>query len=192
MAAQGDKLLEMALPCFLMDRKLIKPKVGDLLGDFKVPSSCTGDATISNLGRYIYKTKHTLEARLRGRRRTRGKMGQAADDAPRAVPPFPPVNCVCNTGPYLDARTSALALPHSETPSQPVAHGVVAASARSQDSQRRVGSQKKANTGEASIATKQPSFAWTTAAADALLRSRFDTLMHRFQGARSAKQLAAA
>ncbi|KAE9241357.1 hypothetical protein PF002_g9315 [Phytophthora fragariae] len=67
MAAQGDKLLEMALPCFLMDRKLIKPKVGDLLGDFKVPSSCTGDATISNLGRYIYKTKHTLEARLRGR-----------------------------------------------------------------------------------------------------------------------------
>ncbi|KAE8877504.1 hypothetical protein PF005_g14571 [Phytophthora fragariae] len=60
MAAQGDKLLEMALPCFLMDRKLIKPKVGDLLGDFKVPSSCTGDATISNLGRYIYKTKHIL------------------------------------------------------------------------------------------------------------------------------------
>lgn len=62
MAEQGDKLLEMALPCFLMDRKLIKPKVGDLLGDFKIPSSCTGDATISNLGRYIYKTKHILGA----------------------------------------------------------------------------------------------------------------------------------
>ncbi|EEY53041.1 uncharacterized protein PITG_20102 [Phytophthora infestans T30-4] len=60
MAAQGDKLLEMAMPCFLMDRKLIKPKLGDLLGDFKIPSSCTGDATISNLGRYIYKKKHIL------------------------------------------------------------------------------------------------------------------------------------
>ncbi|EGZ05127.1 hypothetical protein PHYSODRAFT_419934, partial [Phytophthora sojae] len=35
-------------------------------------------------------------------------------------------------------------------------------------------------------------FAWTTAAADALQRARFDTLKHRFQGTRSAKQLAAA
>ncbi|GMF33671.1 unnamed protein product [Phytophthora lilii] len=60
MAAQGDKLLEMAMPNFLMDRKLIKPKLGDLLGDFKIPSSCTGDATISNLGRYIYKKEHIL------------------------------------------------------------------------------------------------------------------------------------
>ncbi|KAL4174261.1 hypothetical protein KRP22_006200 [Phytophthora ramorum] len=62
MAKQGDKLLEMAMPCFLMDRKLTKPSVGALLGDFKIPSSCTGDATISNLGRYIYKTKHILAA----------------------------------------------------------------------------------------------------------------------------------
>eukprot|EP00644_Phytophthora_capsici_P009126 jgi/Phyca11/561354/estExt2_Genewise1.C_PHYCAscaffold_60728 len=62
MGEQGDKLVEMAMPCFLMDRKLIKPKVGDLFGDFKIPSSCTGDATISNLGRYIYKKKHILAA----------------------------------------------------------------------------------------------------------------------------------
>ncbi|CAI5712212.1 hypothetical protein KXD40_009549 [Peronospora effusa] len=60
MEAQSDKLLEMALPCFLMDRKLIKPKVGKLLGDFKIPSSCTGDATISSLGPYLYKQKHIL------------------------------------------------------------------------------------------------------------------------------------
>ncbi|KAE9320140.1 hypothetical protein PF008_g18099 [Phytophthora fragariae] len=142
-------------------------------------------------------------------------MGQAADDASRAVPPFPPASgdlvltaasldvpasyvalaqtvyaTPATTQTELDARTSALALPHSETPGPPVAHGVVAASARSQDSQR-VGNQKKkkANTGDA---TKQPSFAWTTAAADALLWSRFETLKHRFQGTRSAKQLAAA
>ncbi|KAG7392354.1 hypothetical protein PHYPSEUDO_000762 [Phytophthora pseudosyringae] len=60
MGEQGDKLLAMAMPCFLMDRKLTKPKVGKLLGDFKIPSSCTGDATISNLGRYLYKKKHIL------------------------------------------------------------------------------------------------------------------------------------
>jgi hypothetical protein len=60
MAAQADKLLEMAMPCFLMDRKLIRPKLGDLLGGFKIPRSCTGDATISNLGRYIYKKEHIL------------------------------------------------------------------------------------------------------------------------------------
>jgi hypothetical protein len=50
----------MAMPCFLMDRKLIRPKLGDLLGGFKIPRSCTGDATISNLGRYIYKKEHIL------------------------------------------------------------------------------------------------------------------------------------
>ncbi|EGZ26720.1 hypothetical protein PHYSODRAFT_320624 [Phytophthora sojae] len=128
-------------------------------------------------------------------------MDQAADDAPRAAPPFPsasgdlvlaaasldiPASDVAlaqtvyatpaTTQTELDARTSSLALPHSETPSQLFALGVVAASARNQDSHRRVGNQKKkANTGETSIATKQPSFAWTTAAADALLRARFDT-----------------
>ncbi|CAI5732286.1 unnamed protein product [Peronospora destructor] len=60
MEAQSSKLLEMALPCFLMDRKLTKPKVGKLLGDFKILSSCTGDATISSLGPYLYKQKHIL------------------------------------------------------------------------------------------------------------------------------------
>ncbi|EGZ15923.1 hypothetical protein PHYSODRAFT_334123 [Phytophthora sojae] len=121
-------------------------------------------------------------------------MDQAADDAPRAAPPFPsasgdlvlaavsldiPASDVALAQTVYatpDARTSSLALPHSETPSQLFALGVVAASARNQDSHRRVGNQKKkANTGETSIATKQPSFAWTTAAADALLRARFDT-----------------
>ncbi|ETN15595.1 hypothetical protein PPTG_06835 [Phytophthora nicotianae INRA-310] len=60
MVSQGDKLLEMAMPCFLLDRKLIKPKFGEMLGDVKIPSSCTGDATISSIGRYIYKSKHNL------------------------------------------------------------------------------------------------------------------------------------
>ncbi|CEG39130.1 hypothetical protein F442_01642 [Plasmopara halstedii] len=60
MTNQCTKLLEMSMPCFLLDRKLIKPKVGKLLGDFKIPSSCTGDATISNLGGYLYKHKHIL------------------------------------------------------------------------------------------------------------------------------------
>ncbi|GMF24354.1 unnamed protein product [Phytophthora fragariaefolia] len=41
-------------------------------------------------------------------------------------------------------------------------------------------------------ASPKPLFAWTTEAADYLLRARFDTLKHRFQGTRSAKQLAAA
>ncbi|KAI9910136.1 hypothetical protein PsorP6_010800 [Peronosclerospora sorghi] len=57
---QPHNLMEMAMPLFLMDRKLIKPKIGNVLGDFKVPNSCTGDATISNIGRYLYKTKHIL------------------------------------------------------------------------------------------------------------------------------------
>lgn len=58
--SQDKKLLEMAMPCFLMDRKLIRPKVGRTLGDYKIPSSCTGDASISNLGRYLFKKKHIL------------------------------------------------------------------------------------------------------------------------------------
>uniref|UniRef100_A0AAV1VFT2 Alcohol acetyltransferase n=1 Tax=Peronospora matthiolae TaxID=2874970 RepID=A0AAV1VFT2_9STRA len=57
---QDQKLLQMAFPCFLIDRELTKPKVGKMLGDFKIPNSCTGDATISNLGRYMFKTKHIL------------------------------------------------------------------------------------------------------------------------------------
>ncbi|KAL4133902.1 hypothetical protein PRIC2_004218 [Phytophthora ramorum] len=60
--AQGGNLLEMAIPCVMMDRKLAKPSVGALLGDFKIASSCSGDATISNLGRYAYKKKHLLAA----------------------------------------------------------------------------------------------------------------------------------
>ncbi|RLN52398.1 hypothetical protein BBJ29_001069 [Phytophthora kernoviae] len=62
MATQSAKLLEMVMPCFLMDRKLNKPMVGGLLGDFKIPSSCTGDATVSNVGRYPCKTQHILAA----------------------------------------------------------------------------------------------------------------------------------
>ncbi|KAE8909989.1 hypothetical protein PF005_g23387 [Phytophthora fragariae] len=86
-------------------------------------------------------------------------MGQAANDASSAAPSFPPASgdlvltaasldvpasyvalaqtvyaTPATTQTELDARTSALALPHSETPSQSVAHRVVAASARSQDS----------------------------------------------------------
>ncbi|TDH66549.1 hypothetical protein CCR75_006480 [Bremia lactucae] len=59
-AIQGNNLLNMAMPCFLMDRKLVKPKVKKLLGDFRIPSSCTGDAILSSIGRYLYKTKHIL------------------------------------------------------------------------------------------------------------------------------------
>lgn len=62
MTAQCSKKLEMAMPCFLSDRKLIKPKLQKVLGDFKIPNSCTGDVTISNLGSYQYKTKHILAA----------------------------------------------------------------------------------------------------------------------------------
>ncbi|CAI5742788.1 unnamed protein product [Hyaloperonospora brassicae] len=60
MDAYDDELLAMALPCFLIDRKLTRPKVGKVLGDFTIPRSCTGDATISNIGRYMFKTKHVL------------------------------------------------------------------------------------------------------------------------------------
>ncbi|KAG7392352.1 hypothetical protein PHYPSEUDO_000760 [Phytophthora pseudosyringae] len=60
--SQSQNLLEMALPLFMMDRKLNPKELGSFLKDHRVANSVTGDATISNIGRYIYKHKHILAA----------------------------------------------------------------------------------------------------------------------------------
>ncbi|RLN32489.1 hypothetical protein BBJ28_00026137, partial [Nothophytophthora sp. Chile5] len=60
--SQGEQLVTMAMPLFMMDRKLNAKSVGFFLQDYRIPSSVTGDATISNIGRYPYKTEHILAA----------------------------------------------------------------------------------------------------------------------------------
>jgi hypothetical protein len=58
--AQSEKVLEMALPLFMMDRKLNPRALKSFLKGHRVTNSVTGDATISNIGRYMFKPEHIL------------------------------------------------------------------------------------------------------------------------------------